>query len=893
MVKVTLQKEEVAEAGMDGEAADQLSSEMKEEVEEAFDEEPAPRRRFSLRNLFKRDAPAAKEKEEVAVEGEDPAPVEKVAPVAGQDASEAMVKVTLQKNVLDESRFQKGQLSYEEGVILYHQFKFAEALRLFEEALIYLPEDPKVMDYVQKCRQILGYGGQTPQQAAQWMGEQQDVMLQELRIKGDYHKDKAFGLLKSALRKWDADPGSDGAQKDLEEARYEGRRAKSAISQLPPGEERLELQEKISEFLSKIDSLEGSWKSIVQARIEREAREKSLKLSLESKQYDTARLRNLLTQARRLYLDQKYQESEDLCRIILEEWPKSADARIILDKSIRRKDRKLFRELRDRSEEEWRRNIERVRDASIAYSEWVNYSDDWLEIEKKRSKSLVETEEEPEWVRMMRQKMEQRVTLHLPDNSLEEATNQMQDQTGVNFFIDRSLDLTDARIIELHLNNVRLSAALELVLSNLPTESPLVYQFRDEVVFITSRENQNLFNRPEQILYDVTDLVTTFGEFTLGEGEGLLTGQSLSGVSESSESTSPMSTETLVELIQQAIDPDSWASDGVSVTEYEAGKILISHSKDVHDQIAELLDMFRRQQKLQVSIEARFITSTDDDLFDVGVEWKGLEEVQLEDTVLVGAGTFSKRTNINSDTRVATILGSAADAVVAGGSAFISENRSSEGLNAEISVLDPIRAAIVLHALTRKNTTKDLLAPRLTVINNRQGYFLNSEDISYIRNFTSEDGNIVPEISRVSQGELLVVRPTVSSDRKYITLDLSPQVTRVLDLTQRSLILPADRGGNGNNGGVVETVSVFIELPDVEVWQLQTRIQVPDGGVVFVGGRMGNFERENTRSVPVISKIPFLGRLFRADGRYVELENLIISVRAKILVFEELESKLH
>ena len=208
-------------------------------------------------------------------------------------------------------------------------------------------------------------------------------------------------------------------------------------------------------------------------------------------------------------------------------------------------------------------------------------------------------------------------------------------------------------------------------------------------------------------------------------------------------------------------------------------------------------------------------------------------------------------------------------------------------------MLDPIRAAIVLHALTRKNTTKDLLAPRLTVINNRQGYFLNSEDISYIRNFTSEDGNIVPEISRVSQGELLVVRPTVSSDRKYITLDLSPQVTRVLDLTQRSLILPADRGGNGNNGGVVETVSVFIELPDVEVWQLQTRIQVPDGGVVFVGGRMGNFERENTRSVPVISKIPFLGRLFRADGRYVELENLIISVRAKILVFEELESKLH
>ena len=106
------------------------------------------------------------------------------------------------------------------------------------------------------------------------------------------------------------------------------------------------------------------------------------------------------------------------------------------------------------------------------------------------------------------------------------------------------------------------------------------------------------------------------------------------------------------------------------------------------------------------------------------------------------------------------------------------------------------------------------------------------------------------------------------------------------------LTLGAQTGGGGANA-TSSIVNVTIELPRVQVWQVQTRIQVPDGGVVFVGGRMGNLERKVTRGVPVLSKIPLVGRLFRSDGEYVQLENLIISVRAKILVFDELENQLN
>ena len=187
------------------------------------------------------------------------------------------------------------------------------------------------------------------------------------------------------------------------------------------------------------------------------------------------------------------------------------------------------------------------------------------------------------------------------------------------------------------------------------------------------------------------------------------------------------------------------------------------------------------------------------------------------------------------------------------------------------------------------------MAPRITVLNNQQGYFVSSTEESYVKNFTSTNGSILPTPDRVSSGQLLLVRPTVSSDRKYITLDLSPQITRVLALETRPLTVPVrqNTGNNNNNSSQNEIVTLSIELPSVEVWQIQTRIQVPDGGIVFVGGRMGNIERKTTRAVPLISRIPLIGRLFRSDGEFTELNNLIISVQAKIMVFDELESKLH
>lgn len=792
------------------------------------------------------------------------------------------------QSLVEGSRKQKGQFAYDEGVMLYHQFKFDEALRLFEDARIYLPDDEKVIDYIAKCKQLLGVSEGGSGDLVNWMGQQQKIVAQELKVKIKYHVERSENMLAKANELWEKDSFTEAVSL-LDESRYEIRRARTSAAQLVTGENRLSSMADIEERIEELDRLQIAWNGVIEKKTIEEAKRKSEDLSRESQVYEMERLDGLLYQARSLYLEGDYRSAEDLSKVILDEWPKNEDAKRLLMASTRKADEKMEKALQKKSEEQWLQNVERIRNAKIPYAKTLNYPKDWRRIEHLRRAKLTVGEEDPEWIKLMEQKLEKRISLHLPDNTLSEVIDMMREQSDVNFVIDSGVDMADARVMELNLSDVRMKAALELILSNISEENPLLYQLRNEAIFITNRENQNLMNRPVSVYYDVTDLVTSFGDGSLGEeAENFLSGEG--------STVESLTTEKLIELISSSIEPDSWDQDGVSIALYTKGRIMVVHSDAVHKSISELLEMFRKQQQLQVSIEARFINTDERDLFELGVDWKGIDEMPLTDVKSVGAGVYSDRSQTDYDTRVATEMGDAGADVIGSTTNFLSLDRSVQGLNAQIAVLDPIRASLFFHALSRDESIKTLKAPRLTVMNNRQGTFLQTIEDSYAENFTATNGAVVPQVARASSGTLLVVRPTVSSDRKYITLDLMPRVTSLQSFDKLKLQLPVRQqgggAGNNNNNSQTEIVEVDVELPQIEKWELQTRVKVPDGGVVMIGGKMENHQGQSIRSVPILGKIPLLGRLFRSEGETDQLGNLVVSVRAKILIFSELEREL-
>ncbi len=82
--------------------------------------------------------------------------------------------------------------------------------------------------------------------------------------------------------------------------------------------------------------------------------------------------------------------------------------------------------------------------------------------------------------------------------------------------------------------------------------------------------------------------------------------------------------DSLIELITTTVKPTSWDSVGGpgSIAPFETNlSLVISQTQEVHEEIVDLLEQLRRMQDLQVTIEVRFITLTDNFFERIGVDF--------------------------------------------------------------------------------------------------------------------------------------------------------------------------------------------------------------------------------------------------------------------------------
>ena len=71
-----------------------------------------------------------------------------------------------------------------------------------------------------------------------------------------------------------------------------------------------------------------------------------------------------------------------------------------------------------------------------------------------------------------------------------------------------------------------------------------------------------------------------------------------------------------------------------------------------------------------------------------------------------------------------------------------------------------------------------------------------------------------------------------------------------------------------------------------------TTVSVPDGGTVLLGGIKRLSEGRNEFGVPILSKVPYINRLFKNVGIGRETESLMMMVTPRIIIQEEEEERL-
>ncbi|MEZ6241766.1 MAG: hypothetical protein R3B57_01860 [Phycisphaerales bacterium] len=395
----------------------------------------------------------------------------------------------------------------------------------------------------------------------------------------------------------------------------------------------------------------------------------------------------------------------------------------------------------------------------------------------------------------------------------------------------------------------------------------------------------------------------------------------------------------IVDIVQATIDPDGWTDLGGDTSSIQElnGNLVITTTPNIHRQINGLLGKLRQVRSLQINVETRFLLVNQDFFeqigFDLDVVWNaqsnttkfartidpGLYPSDLFDPEtgrlkrFAGSGLF----DLDGDGTIEGVtpggdlvpifgpdlLGDEWSPVntaqnslgitnaLAASNAFAS---NILGMGPALSVagtfLDDIQVDFLVQATQADQRSVTLTAPRLTFTNGQFANVVVATQTAFVSGLTPVVSDSAaafdPQIGVISEGVRLLIDGVVSSDRRYVTLNVDAQIAELVDFQEQSVTAIA-----GGQLVMSEEVGQVVQLPIVTVTAVQTTATVPDQGTILLGGQRIVNELEVESGVPVLSKIPILNRFFsnRVDVR--QEQTLLILLKPTILIQNEEEER--
>jgi type II secretory pathway component GspD/PulD (secretin) len=327
--------------------------------------------------------------------------------------------------------------------------------------------------------------------------------------------------------------------------------------------------------------------------------------------------------------------------------------------------------------------------------------------------------------------------------------------------------------------------------------------------------------------------------------------------------------EDLITAIVDATEQANWFDYGGDGTIRILGgnRLIVRQTPKIHSEIAEILDNLRRHLGEQIAIEARFLL---------------VDEKYIEDIGLDLDFSFSSSGKLG----IVDVEQGSAD--VTAQSDISSHALTTSGTYG--GIMDDLQVKFLLRATQQNANSLVFTAPKVTVLSNETAGIRVTREQTYTSGYDSmgsvatagvvTQATIVPVIDIVQGGVALSVTPTISQDKKYVLLNVR---TSLGDFSMSDAFLPY-LGGQ-------EAVSLFkYQQPLVDNTSIETRVYVPDKGTLLIGGQKIKRHSEIESGVPVLSKIPYLGRAFSNRSKSEETKVLLILVRPTIIFTTETEA---
>ncbi len=490
---------------------------------------------------------------------------------------------------------------------------------------------------------------------------------------------------------------------------------------------------------------------------------------------------------------------------------------------------------------------------------------------------LLERPMEP-WERALREKLKQTVTVEFRETPLPEAVRQLRSLGNVNIVLDpRAAD--QAPPVTMRFTRKPIDAVLHWV----ARFGRLEYCLRDGAVLLTSHDG--VLQEPIEKVYDVSHFLhepdDADPQVFVGPREPGAPHQA--AARRAPEIAPDTLGEGWVDFIRTTVAAGTWDTQNFVLGKepekspftitYRNGRIVVVHTPEVHEQIEELLNNFRRSRNLQVHVQARFIFLTRASLERLNI---GFTYDNLKGTNGRVMSTFDAQDQVPNLSRFAgfdTTDGSGTPA----------------GLNLTIAHMGNTSLQAFIAAVLKNQTGTVLQAPRLTMFNTQRANLQVLVNHNYIQ---SVSGDNVPTIGNIPEGMIFDVQPFVSADRRYITLTLQPQQRELVSLVDFHFLTNTNVTQTvGTNTGIATLApfEVHIQIPTTRLRSVGTTVTIPNGGTLLVAGFAEIEENSGVGTIPFIETIPILSQVFRGWDRNEGRRDLIVLVSAQTVpeIFEE------
>lgn len=196
---------------------------------------------------------------------------------------------------------------------------------------------------------------------------------------------------------------------------------------------------------------------------------------------------------------------------------------------------------------------------------------------------------------------------------------------------------------------------------------------------------------------------------------------------------------------------------------------------------------------------------------------------------------------------------------------------TAKGFNPATAFLDADGVTAVLSFMNKYSEARVLSAPRAVTLDNETAFISVTRAEPIFKNTAGTQGSPGgSEVTYTNLGVILNVTPRISANN-YVNLRVTPEVSRVFDTVRKT---------------VASTVN---EADQYDIRKIDTRVMIPSGNTLVLGGLIQDDIRKSNNKVPFFGDIPLLGAAFRSDAKSRQKANLMIFITPTIVQDEDFQ----